>query len=72
MNIVSIQLFLEKIFDSKLFSKEIYYLSTLPSKINNTEVIFVLIISIVICLFATVFPAYRSSTIDPIKTLKND
>ena len=72
INIVSIQLFLENIFDTNLFSKEIYYLSSLPSKVNSTEVIFVLIISIVICLFATVFPAYRSSTIDPIKTLKND
>jgi len=72
LNIESIQLFIENIFQIDLFSKEIYYLSNLPSKLNHFEVISVLIISILVCLIATTFPAYRSSKVDPINSLKND
>ena len=72
LNIKSIQFFLESIFKVKLFSQEVYYLSNLPSKINNVEVFYVLIISILISLVATSFPAYRSIKIDPIKSLKNE
>jgi lipoprotein-releasing system permease protein len=70
--IKSIQLFFEKIFQTNFFSKEIYYLSNLPAKIDGKEVAYVLLISIIICLVATTFPAYRSIKVDPIKSLKND
>ena len=72
LNIKKIQIFIEKILNVELFSKEIYYLSNLPSKLNYMEVISVLIISIIISLIATTFPAYRSIKIDPIISLKND
>ena len=71
-NISSIQFFLEKLLKTNLFSKEIHYLSSLPSSINFYEVIYVIIISLIISLFSTFFPAYRSLKIDPIKSLKND
>ncbi len=71
-NINSIQNFLEKLLNMDLFSKEIYYLSSLPSKLQIHEVILVSSISMIICLIAAIFPAYRSSKIDPIKTIKND
>ena len=71
-NITSIQNFIEKIFNTNLFSREIYYLSNLPSKLIFIEVFVVLLISIIICLIATTFPAIRSIKIDPIKSLKND
>ena len=72
INITSIQNFIEKFFNTTLFSKEIYYLSNLPSKLIFIEVFVVLLISIIICLIATTFPAIRSIKIDPIKSLKND
>jgi len=72
MNISSIQNLLEKLFKTDLFAKEIYYLSSLPSRLDQIEVLYVFIISLIISLFATVFPAYRSSLIDPVKSLKND
>ena len=72
LNIKSIQYFLENILNINLFSKEIYYLSNLPSKIDIMEVVYVVAISIVISLIATSFPAYRSIKVDPIKSLKNE
>jgi len=72
INISSIQNILEKTFKTDLFAKEVYYLSSLPSRLDQIEVLYVVLISLIISLFATVFPAYRSSLIDPIKSLKND
>ena len=72
INISSIQNLLEKLFKTDLFAKEIYYLSSLPTNLDQIEVLYVIIISLIISLFATVFPAYRSSLIDPVKSLKND
>ena len=72
LNITSIQNFLEKLLQTNLFSKEVYYLSSLPARLDIAEVLFVILISLIICLIATVFPAYRSSNIDPIQSLKND
>ena len=72
LNISSIQNILEKLFKIDLFANEIYYLSSLPSRLDQIEVLYVVIISLIISLIATVFPAYRSSLIDPIKSLKND
>tara|TARA_Y100001970_G_C14179459_1_gene828978 strand:- start:184 stop:1434 length:1251 start_codon:yes stop_codon:yes gene_type:complete len=72
INISKIQNFLENLLNVNLFSNEIYYLSSLPSQLDKFEVFYVVIISLVISLIATLFPAYRSSLIDPIKSLKND
>ena len=72
LNIQSIQQFIENLIKTDLFAKEIYYLSSLPARLEFFEVLLVVIISLVISLFAAVFPAYRSSKIDPIKIIKND
>ncbi len=72
LNIKSIQIFLEKILNTKLFAEEIYYLSSLPSKINTNEVVLVLITSIIISVISTIFPALRSAKVDPIKSIRNE
>ena len=72
LNIQLIQRFIENLFNINLFSKEVYYLTSLPSKLDFFEVFFVIIISLIISLFSTIFPALRSSKINPITTIKND
>ena len=72
LNIESIQKFLENILNTKLFSEEIYYLSSLPSKISINEVIYVLITSILIATLSTIFPALRSAKVDPIQSIKSE
>ena len=71
-NLKYIQYILEILLDTKLFSEEIYFLSTLPSDIKYEEVLFVFLISITITILSTIFPAIRASNIDPIDTLKNE
>ncbi len=72
INIKSIQTFLEKILNTKLFSEEIYYLSSLPSKISINEIIAVLITAIIISTISTIFPALRSAKVDPIQSIKSE
>ena len=72
INIQSIQRLIENMFNTELFSKEIYFLSSLPSQLNYIEVLVTIIVSIIISLVSTLLPAYRASKIDPIKTIKNE
>ena len=72
VNIHSIQKFIENIFKTNLFSKEVYYLSSLPSRIDYTEIISVIIVSLVISFISTLLPSYRASKIDPITSIKNE
>ena len=71
-NLNVIQNLLENLLDTDLFSEEIYFLSTLPSDIKYQEVLFVFLISIIITILSTIFPAVRASNVDPIDTLKNE
>ncbi len=72
INIKSIQGFLEFILDTKLFSEEVYYLSSLPSKISINEIILVFCTAVIISCISTIFPALRSAKIDPIKSLRSE
>ena len=72
INIDHIQKYLEKLLNTKLFAEEIYYLSSLPSEININEILLVFIISILISIFSTIFPAIRSAKVDPIQTIRNE
>ena len=72
INIKSIQNFLEHLLGTKLFSEEVYYLSSLPSKISFNEVVYVLCVAIIISIISTIFPALSSARIDPIKSLRSE
>ena len=72
INIQSIQRLIENMFKTELFSKEIYFLSSLPSKLNYIEVLVTIVVSLIISLVSTLLPAFRASKIDPIKTIKNE
>ncbi len=72
INIKVIQNFLENLLGTKLFSEEIYYLSSLPSEISSTEVSYVLLTAILISIISTIFPALSSAKVDPIKSIRNE
>ena len=71
-NLKYIQMILESLLETELFSEEVYFLSTLPSDIKYEEVFFVFFISLIITILSTIFPAIRASNIDPVNILKND
>ena len=71
-NLKYIQIVLETLLETELFSEEVYFLSTLPSEIKYEEVFFVFFISLIITILSTIFPAIRASNIDPVNILKNE
>ena len=71
-HIQSIQKIIESILNINLFSEEVYYLSSLPSRLDYIEVISVIVVSLIISFISTLLPAYRASKIDPIRTIKNE
>ena len=71
-NIQSIQNLIESFLNINLFSEEIYYLSSLPSRLDYYEVSLVIFVTLIISFISTLLPAYRASKIDPIKTIKNE
>lgn len=70
LNIEAIRQFLQSVFKITLFPADIYFLYELPSKIVPSEVAIICGISLLISFFATLYPAYRATKIDPVEALK--
>ncbi|MBR2136477.1 MAG: lipoprotein-releasing ABC transporter permease subunit [Alphaproteobacteria bacterium] len=69
-NIEHIRQFLQKISGRELFSSEIYFLSQLPAKVDGYEVLSVVVLTLLLCFTATLYPAYRASKFDPAEALR--
>lgn len=67
--IEQIKQFLERLTGTELFSPEVYFLSTLPAKVNPTEVITISIMSFLLSFLATIYPAIKASKMDPVEGL---
>lgn len=69
-NIESIRQFLQHLSGRDLFSSEIYFLSKLPAKVDSTEVLMVITVTLVLSFLATLYPAYRASKLNPAEALR--
>jgi lipoprotein-releasing system permease protein len=59
-------------FNMELFPKELYRLSEIPSRTSLTDVLIVAGCVIVISTLAGLIPAYRSTRLDPVQSLRHD
>jgi len=69
-NIGKIQHLLNSMTGEDLFSAEIYYLSNLPHKTDPHEVLVVVIMSLIISILSTIYPAMKASKLDPVEALR--
>lgn len=69
-NIEAIRQGLQALMGRDLFSAEIYFLSKLPAKVDNMEVLTVVVISLLLSFLATLYPAYRAAKMDPVEALR--
>ena len=66
----SIQHFIEQWSGAELFAAEIYFLSTLPAKIDPSEVGLVIAMAVGLSFLASLYPAWRASRIAPAEALR--
>ncbi len=69
-NIENIRQLLQNLSGRELFSSEIYFLSQLPAKVDNMEVLLVVAITLFLSFLATLYPAYRASKFNPAEALR--
>ena len=68
----SIQGFVETVSGAELFAAEIYFLSTLPAKVDPTEVGVVIGMAFFLSFLASLYPAWRASCVEPAEVLRNE
>ena len=68
----SIQGFIEGISGAELFAAEIYFLSTLPAKVDPAEVGFVTAMALGLSFLASLYPAWRAGRIAPAEVLRHE
>lgn len=69
-NINEIKNFLEYFAGIELFNAAIYFLSILPAEINYIDIGYIVIMTLILCFLATIYPAYKAAKTDPIKILR--
>ena len=58
------------LFNIQLFPEEIYFLSKMPSEINIVSILIISGFSLIITIFASLFPSLAAAKLDPVKALK--
>ncbi|AHA27927.1 lipoprotein-releasing ABC transporter permease subunit [Candidatus Liberibacter americanus] len=70
LNIDLIRKFILNTFGIVIFDINAYALTELPVQISWHEVLWVIIMAVLLSFFATIFPSWRASRVDPVKTLR--
>ena len=61
---------LENMLGYKFLSPDVYYISDLPSDMHWSDVILISVVSFVLCLCATIYPAFRAANTLPAEALR--
>tara|TARA_B100000427_G_scaffold19043_1_gene14586 strand:+ start:1567 stop:2796 length:1230 start_codon:yes stop_codon:yes gene_type:complete len=68
--IEEVRVLLSNVFGITLFPEEIYFLSKMPSEINFLSITIIGLVSILITVIVSLYPAIKAANLDPIKSLK--
>ena len=71
INLENIRQILNNIFNLNLFPSEFYYIDRIPTSIDMSEIIFIILFSISISILATIYPAYTASKLEIQRILNN-
>ena len=61
---------LENMLGYKFLSPDVYYISDLPSDMHWSDVVLISVVSFVLCLLATIYPAFRAANTLPAEALR--
>ncbi len=72
LNVENIRRFLEWLTGANLFPAELYYLSRLPADMDPMETAGIAIFALTLSFLATIYPAWRAASLDPVEALRHE
>jgi lipoprotein-releasing system permease protein len=70
VNIDVVVPFLERLLNIRFLSREVYYITELPSDLQHRDVIVIALVSLALSLLATIYPSWRASRVNPAEALR--
>jgi lipoprotein-releasing system permease protein len=70
LNIDVVVPFLERLFSIQFLSREVYYITELPSDLQSGDVIAIGLVSLLLSLLATLYPSWRAARVNPAEALR--
>lgn len=72
LNVENIRRFLEWLTGANLFPAELYYLSRLPAEMDPIETVGIAVFALTLSFLATIYPAWRAASLDPVEALRHE
>jgi lipoprotein-releasing system permease protein len=72
MNLEGLVHGLEAVTGTRFLDAKVYFMSDLPGQVQFTDVVRVSIVALLLCVAATVYPAWRASRLAPAEVLRHD
>jgi lipoprotein-releasing system permease protein len=69
-NAETLRAFISGILDIPIFPPELFFMAELPSRVDQTEVTLVVLLSLGLTFLATLYPAWRAARLDPVEGLR--
>lgn len=70
LNVDVVVPFLERLFSIRFLSREVYYITELPSDLQTGDVVSIGLVSLLLSLFATLYPSWRAARVNPAEALR--
>lgn len=70
LNVETVVPIIESLFGMKFLSKDVYYITDLPSELQLPDVVITAVLSFALTLAATIYPSWRAAKINPAEALR--
>jgi lipoprotein-releasing system permease protein len=70
LNIDVVVPFLERLLNIQFLSREVYYITDLPSDLQKSDVVSIALVSLALAFFATLYPSWRAARVNPAEALR--